>query len=124
MGFVLATGCQWMYYDSALGFPNLYTPNVNWVDGMLTNFFNIKAAGGNAAANPPFMTSYIASPAGNPGYAAMLSVSPVANTAGGFSIFNNLTASLLGGGQRPGPYHRGFQHESVVDISRHGRCRL
>src|SRR6266566_4217281 len=32
-----------MYFDSTIGFPNLYANNPDWVNGMVTNFLNILA---------------------------------------------------------------------------------
>ncbi|HWX23080.1 MAG TPA: hypothetical protein VN578_24525 [Candidatus Binatia bacterium] len=82
-----------MYYDHNNGFANLYADNAAWVNGMINNFTNIYFAGGNQAPNPAFMNGYI----GNKGYAASLGMTPITNSTGGFSIFNNMRSGLLAG---------------------------
>ena len=80
-----------MYYDSTIGFPNLYANNANWVNGMVNNFVNILAT--DVGSQFSYMRNYLYTQ----GYGGTLSMNITTNVGGANAMFNGMKANLLAG---------------------------
>jgi hypothetical protein len=96
--------CTWyafedaMYFDSTMGYGNLYQNNANWVNGMLLNFVNIYET--PSASSPDFFTdfnnlfnAYIASN----GYGGSLVSTATTSFGGANGVYDTIHSDLLGG---------------------------
>jgi len=80
-----------MYYDSTIGFPNLYANNANWVNGMVNNFVNILVT--DVGSQFSYMRNYLYTQ----GYGGTLSMNITTNVGGANAMFNGMKANLLAG---------------------------
>jgi hypothetical protein len=79
-----------MYYDSTIGFPNLYTNSANWVNAMVGNFSAIAATDGTNQFS--YMRNYLATQ----GYGGTLGINISINSSNN-SMWDGMRGNLLAG---------------------------